>query len=108
MQLGVLPRLLRGYDAPPPLISTGDPPQPSSLSVPFNMAIRSRVSAAIAGRRDCDELVDSIVQLEEDDFPAYFSEINGRLYSSTCSYPLPVDGHEHQVRLPCTSVYALP
>jgi hypothetical protein len=44
----------------------------------------------------------SMTQLEEidsDEFPDYFSEINGRLFSSVSTpYPFPVDTPEQEVR----------
>ena len=50
----------------------------------------------------------SMSQLEEigpDEFPAYFSEINGRLFPSTLvsstPYPLPVDTPEQEVGCRC-------
>lgn len=49
----------------------------------------------------------SMTQLEEidsDEFPGYFSEINGRLFPSARSltpYPFPVDTPEQEVRYQC-------
>lgn len=42
----------------------------------------------------------SLEELQDDDFPAYFSEINGRLYTSSAiaPYRLPVDTPEQEVR----------
>ena len=49
----------------------------------------------------------SMTQLEEigsDEFPDYFSELNGRLFPSSLSltpYPFPVDTPEQEVRYQC-------
>jgi hypothetical protein len=51
----------------------------------------------------------SMAQLEEigsDEFPDYFSELNGRLFpsaSSSTPYPFPVDTPEQEVRYQCCS-----
>lgn len=41
-----------------------------------------------------------IVELDQNDFPAYFTEREGRLFHShgNAPYPLPVDAHEQHVR----------
>jgi hypothetical protein len=44
----------------------------------------------------------SMTQLEDDEFPDYFSELNGRLFPSALisltPYPFPVDTPEQEVR----------
>ena len=64
------------------------------------------------GQEDSEEYASdtpdaSMTQLEEidsDDFPDYFSELNGRLFPSALSltpYPFPVDTPEQEVRYQC-------
>ena len=42
---------------------------------------------------------DEVEEIEDDDFPSYFNEIDGRLFPSCPSfpYPLPVDTPEQEV-----------
>lgn len=48
---------------------------------------------------DSDDDASSVVQIEQDEFPGYFSERGGRLFhASTSPYPLPVDTPEQEVR----------
>jgi len=40
---------------------------------------------------------DEVEEIEEEDFPSYFNEIDGRLFPSSSPYPLPVDTPEQEV-----------
>jgi len=46
---------------------------------------------------DENSIDDEVEEIEEEDFPSYFNEIDGRLFPSSSPYPLPVDTPEQEV-----------
>lgn len=57
------------------------------------------MSGSDGSSSDDGDDVSSVVEIEQDDFPRYFSERNGRLFHASSSpYPLPVDTPEQEVR----------
>ncbi|KAL0952635.1 hypothetical protein HGRIS_006881 [Hohenbuehelia grisea] len=71
--------------------SSGEPPQDSLGNAEDDEDDPAAYS-------DLDDNMSALTELNEDEFPSYFAERDGRLFHSHGSspYPLPVDGHEQQ------------
>jgi hypothetical protein len=61
-----------------------------------------RIDGMSSDDEDSSDTSSVLTEVSCDDFPSYFLEVNGRLYSSSIShgnrYPLPVDTLEQEVR----------